>query len=199
MSDEMVPALPGMDGALNPVDEAQLRADEARRAFEAAEGSAPWMDDYWDLIGEGWPWRQAVYMVWACQPKDQRQPSTQRDLATQVLGLASDRQIREWRAKNPALDTRVAKLTASALSKARAEIYRALIEAASKPDPRAHQDRKLALELMGDYIPNSEMNLRVGELAISSDEMAAARKELEAWEQEQDEGDGNGNAGRAEG
>jgi len=117
------------------------------------------MDDYWALLAEGWPWRQAVYMIWSSLPKNARQPRTQGELATDVLGLTSDRAIREWKDKNPAIEARIAKLAASALGKARTEIYRALIHAASNPDPRAHSDRKLALEMMGDYVPKARLDV----------------------------------------
>ena len=166
-----VGVLPGMEGAVDVVAEAQLRSEAARRIFEESEGSAPqgeagsatgwatWMGEYWALVGEGWGWRQAVYMLWASQPRQGRWPKTQEALATEVLGLGSDRRIREWRANNPAMDVRVAKLAASALSKARAEVYEALIHAASNPDPRAHSDRRLALEMMGDYVPRQRVDV----------------------------------------
>lgn len=149
--------LPGMEGTINPLDEAQLRSDAARRVFEASEGAAPWLEDYWALLAEGWSWRQAVYLVWASQPKPTRQPKNQYELATEVLGLTSDRAIRDWRQENPAMEARIARLTASVLSKSRAEIYAALVEAASDPDPRAHSDRRLALEMMGDYVPRQKL------------------------------------------
>ena len=104
---------PGMEAVLNPLDEAQLKSAAARRLFEASEHADAWLDQYWDLVAEGWSWRQAVYMLWASQPQP-RTPKTQWDLATQVLGLTSDRVIREWR-QIPGFETRVMKLTASAL------------------------------------------------------------------------------------
>jgi len=178
MGEGEVGVLPGMEGAADPVAEAQLRSEAARRIFEEVEGGeAVWMAEYWSLVAEGWPWRQAVYMLWASQPREGRWPKTQEALATEVLGLGSDRRIREWRANNPAMDVRVAKLSASALGKARAEIYEALINAASNPDPRAHSDRRLALEMMGDYVPRQRFD--VGPVApdemgeMTTEELAA--------------------------
>jgi len=156
-SEVLVPqSLPGIAGEMDPLDEAQIKSAQARRVFEAQEDAAPWMEDYWSLIGEGWSWRQAVFMLWAAQPKDQRNPATQGALATEVLGLSSDRVIREWR-DNPAFDARVAKLVARSLAHARAGIYAALIEAAQNPSPRAHADRRLALEMLGDYQPKQRL------------------------------------------
>ena len=150
-------SLPGMEGKVNAYDESRLKSDEARRLFEAQYGDAAWMDDYFDLLAEGWTWRQAFYIIWASIPKKSRQPKTQYQLATEVLGLESDRVIRAWKEKNPALQMRIDALTRQTLGKARADIYDALIAAASDPNPRAHQDRKLALELMGDYTPKQSV------------------------------------------
>jgi len=154
-----IEALPGMEGVVNPLDEAQLRSEAARKVFEASEGAAPWLEDYWALRAEGWPWRQAVYLVWAAQPKESRWPKTQHELAVEVLGLTSDRVIRDWKVENPAMEVRIAQLAINALSKARAEIYAALIKSACRSDPRAHSDRKLALEMLGDYLPRQRMDL----------------------------------------
>jgi hypothetical protein len=159
----IIEPLPGLAGGEAPVDTDALRSDEARAAFEAQFGSQPWMEDYWALRGEGWSWRQACYMIWASMPRESRTPTTQAELATQVLGLASDRQIRKWRNNNPAIDARIHALQVSALAKARPEIIKALIDSASRPDPRAHADRKMALEMLGDYTDETRVRVNVGE------------------------------------
>lgn len=152
--------LPGMDGALNVLEEAQIRSAEARRLFEAAGSAEAWMDDYWALIEEGWSWRQAVFMLWASQPQP-RKPATQMELATQVLGLQSDRVIREWKAQDARMEARIARLTASALMKARADVFAALVMAATDPSYKGNRDRKLLLELTGDYVPRQALDLSV--------------------------------------
>lgn len=152
--------LPGMDGALNVLEEAQIRSAEARRLFEAAGSAEAWMDDYWALIEEGWSWRQAVFMLWASQPQP-RKPATQMELATQVLGLQSDRVIREWKAQDARMEARIARLTASALMKARADVFAALVIAATDPSYKGNRDRKLLLELTGDYVPRQALDLSV--------------------------------------
>lgn len=181
MSDELdliqPQTLPGLEGALNPLDEAQLRSAQARAIFEASEQAAPWMDDYWTLVAEGWTWRQAVYMLWAALPRKSRRPATQEALAVEVLGLTSDRVIREWKAENPAFDARIAKLVSRALAHARPAIYQALIESASKPNPRAHSDRRLALEMLGDYEPKQRVNLGTD---LPSDTSEASEADLRA-------------------
>jgi hypothetical protein len=175
MGGEMVPSLPGMEGEIDERTEAQLRAEEARRTFEARYGEQAWMEDYWELLAEGWDWRKAVYIVWASLPREQRVPGTQLELARKVLGLTSDRRIREWKASNPALEQRVKGLTISALEKARADIIAALIESASDPNPRCTTDRRMALEILDIY--KSEATLRVGE-ALPEDLVGMSEEEL---------------------
>lgn len=134
------------------------------------------MDDYFRLLAEGWKWQQAAYIVWACQPKGARDPATQQEFAVSV-GLTTDRRIRAWRDKNAAIDERIHELTASALMKARAEVFAALIEAATNPSPRACTDRKLFLELTGDY--SREQTIRIGD-ALPDDLAEASVDELRA-------------------
>jgi hypothetical protein len=163
MSEIGVPqTLPGMEGAaLNVLDEAQIRSAQARALFELEGDAAPWMDEYFGLIAEGWSWRQAVFMLWLALPRRERRPSTQERLAVEVLGLTSDRTLREWRAGNAAMDVRVAKLVSSAIGHARAEVFQALVAAATNVSPRAHSDRKLFFEMTGDYVPRQKVALGV--------------------------------------
>jgi len=172
-------SFPGIEGQINVYDEAQLRSIEARRIFEAEEGYMPWMDDYWRLIAEGWTWKKAVYMLWAALPKDKRKPKTQNELAVQVLGLTTDRRIHDWK-QNPAMDAAIAILAKSALLKHRPEIYAALIESASNPDSRSHADRKLALEMLGDYMPRQ--SIRLGAEIVDGGEAELSIEELRAIE-----------------
>lgn len=145
--------LPDMDAALNPLEEAQIQSQRARAIFEAQEGAQPWMEDYWALLDEGWPWRQAVYMLWASLPADKRFPRTQGELATDILGLTSDRAIRDWKNSNPAIEIRIHKLATSVIAKRRSAVLHALAESASKPSYRNYNDRRLFLEITGDYVP----------------------------------------------
>lgn len=138
------------------IDEVSARSDRAKKALEAMYGKmgAPrWLDDYLELCKGGWPWRVAAYIAWASTPRGSREPKTQDDLARNHLGLTSDRAINTWRRKNPAIDEVVRMMQAGPLFKHRAEIYTALVAVAVKPEYKSHNDRKLALELMGDYMP----------------------------------------------
>ncbi|MBI2758781.1 MAG: hypothetical protein HYX49_08895 [Chloroflexi bacterium] len=137
-------------------DEARVRSEIARKSFEKSKDFG-WVSEYLSLRNGGWPWRQAAYIAWSASPKVNRNPKTQEDLATQVLGLGSDRAISTWNKRNPAIEEMIGVLQASPLFEYRAEIYRALIANAIKPDYKTHNDRKLALEMMGDYIPASKI------------------------------------------
>jgi len=143
------------DAALNR-DEMQMRSERARQALEAMfgkSGAPRWLDDYLEMCKGGWPWRVAAYIAWASTPRGSREPKTQDDLARNHLGLTSDRAINTWRKKNPAVDEMVRMMQAGPLFKHRAEIFTALVAVAIKPEYKSHNDRKLALELMGDYMP----------------------------------------------
>jgi len=178
------PALPGMEGALDPLSEAQIKSAEARAIFEATEESGPWMDDYWTLLDEGWTWRQAVYMLWEAQPPNKRRPHTQHELAMQILGLTSDRVISMWKQENPALATRLRALTVSVLAKARSRMLAAMVESASKAEGRhSHADRKLAFEMTGDYVRRQKVGVGpIEDLEGASTEDLASIAQLPEWE-----------------
>lgn len=137
-------------------DEALARSEKAKKTLDAMfgkNGSPRWLDDYLELVRGGWPWRVAAYIAWASSPKAAREPKTQDELARFHLGLTSDRAIATWRKRNPAIDEVVRMMQAGPLFKHRTEIFTALVAVAVKPEYKSHADRKLALELMGDYTP----------------------------------------------
>jgi len=152
-------------------EEVRARAMKARRALEDGDsweqGEVPqWFEHYLQLRKKGRPWRVAVYVLWAASPKRGRWPATQLELATEVLGLTSDRQIYAWRKKYPEIDDMITMLQAAPLMEHRADIFEALVAVATDADYKAHSDRKLALEMLGDYVPRSKMDLGV---AVGSD------------------------------
>ncbi len=99
-----------------------------------------------------WPWRKAAYIAWAATPKHERAPKTLEELAA-LLGLAGAGTIRNWRRQDAGIDERIAALPRKMLAGRLADVYEALAEVAASWDPKAHQDRKLFLELMGEYTP----------------------------------------------
>lgn len=146
-----------------------------RSAPSAQLAQFDWWREVQELMAEGWDWRKAVYMAWAASPVRARKPATQAELAVNVLGLRSDRTIRRWRESEPAMRERIAALQAAPLLKHRRDIYDALVEAAVDPDPKNHQDRKLALELLGDYQSRSKSDVALGGT------VAVGMLKLEEW------------------
>lgn len=168
-----MPTLPGMEGmALNPLDVAQVRSAQAKAVFEGRhDGDPDWLL-YWDLVAEGWPWRKAAYIAWAIVPRDRRAPDTEQRFAVQELGLTSARKIREWKS-DPDFIGFIRDTARNEMAAARLEIWRALMESASNPNPRNHADRKTALEILGDY----RETIRVGpELPEDLSELSVAEK-----------------------
>lgn len=140
------------DEAQSPED-AKQKSDVSHRALELLYGKAGaprWLEDYLELAKGGWPWRVAAYVAWASTPKGAREPKTQDELARFHLGLSSDRAIVKWRRNNPMIDQMVHRFQTNPLWKHRSEIYTAMVAVAVKADAKGHQDRKLALKLMGD-------------------------------------------------
>ena len=169
------------DAAMRAVDprDAQLISEAAKTAlelhiekmsgvdfdpFEDEIDQGRWIPDYLKLIEHGWPWRVAAYIAWAASPKRYRWPKTITELSTDVLGLTSPRAIYNWRSKWKSIDGIVAILQAAPLMEHRADVIEALIQVASDPDYKGHADRKLFLELTGDYISKSEVKAQLGKV-----------------------------------
>jgi hypothetical protein len=136
-------------------EDARLRSEVARDALGDKKPSG--YARYDEFIKRGWPWRVAAYIAWASAPKLSREPKTQEELATQILGLTSDRQIHTWRKKNPTIDETVGLMQAAPLFEHRADIFDALIKSATTKDYKNHQDRKLAFEMLGDFTPRMQV------------------------------------------
>ena len=157
-------------------DQARMISENTRQKFEG-QTEIKWHEDYWRLRNQGWPWRVAAYIAWAASPKHERKPKTQDDLAKNILGLTSDRLIATWRKKNPAIDEVIGLLQAAPLFSHRADIYKALISSATDPNYKNHPDRKLALELIGDYVPRSKVD--VNDLSAPHDLSSLSDAELD--------------------
>ena len=161
-----------IEAGISP-EEARLRSEMARKAFETEDPSldpspdsqerevlTEWYEDYEELRAAGWPWRVAVFIAWSASPKKGRKPKTLILLAQNVLGLNSDRVIHTWRKKNPAIDETIGFMQAAPLMQHRRDFYTALAESAADPSYRNHPDRKLALEMTGDYTPRTQVDLK---------------------------------------
>jgi len=162
------------EGTAFPAGAAVPGQARSRSAYEQWRSTEPprectWQDDYRALRAEGWTWRQAAYIAWAASPTRiwdpesgqylRRWPLTQEELATQVLGLSNDRAIRKWRAAQPEIVERIARLQIEPMLRHRRDVIDALVAVASSTDPRAHPDRRMFLEMTGDYSPKGTVAL----------------------------------------
>lgn len=155
------PVVDGKEGAF-PASEETPGQEESRFAFgelQVRRGECPWWEDYLELRAEGWDWRKAAYIAWAASPAVGRWPGTQEELADRVLGLRSDRTIRKWREKDAGLEKRIETLQVAPLLRHRRDVIDALVTVARDPDPKSHPDRKLFLEMTGDYRPRQQTEL----------------------------------------
>ncbi len=131
--------------------------EEEPRPAAGEEAGVGWFDEYSRLVEGGWKWRVAAYIAWAASPRVGRWPSTQEKLATEVLGLTSDRQIIKWRKDNPRIMDLISDLQVAPMLSHRADVIGALVKSAMTPDYKNHQDRELFLIMTGDYIPISRL------------------------------------------
>jgi hypothetical protein len=116
-----------------------------------------WAETYQQLLNANIRPRIAAFIAWATMPKKYRYPETQEKLATEVLGLNSDRAIATWRKKYPEIDMMVSALQAEAMLEYRPGAFHALGLVASDPSYRANPDRRLFFEMTKDYTPRQKI------------------------------------------
>jgi hypothetical protein len=158
------------------------KADGWEKSFEMNFASAyVWRG--LNLLGQGWDWRKAAYIAWAATPKDKRWPENQDELAREVLGLTSDRVVAKWKSNNPAIEQAVAALQTYELFSYRGEVLSALKQSAATPDYKHHQDRKLFLEMIGDYIPQAQLRqlLMSGKMRLNKAPEDYSEEELQRF------------------
>lgn len=119
-----------------------------------------WATIYEDLMAEQivtdgklrhrWDWRKSLYIAWSVVPRGERFPKTEQELA-QLMRLSSTRVFRAWKEKDPEIAGRIARLPKQMLTSHIADVYNALVAVAATPVPAAHQDRKMFLEMVGEY------------------------------------------------
>lgn len=148
------PSVPGQaesrkgKAALDDYLTAATETPEWRSLYEKLLDERIERDGY---VAPKWDWRKALYIAWSVVPKARRVPATEEELAV-LLNLKNTRTIRMWKQKCPELEERIAELPKQLLVGHLADVYDALVTVASMPIPAAHQDRKLILELTGDYV-----------------------------------------------
>lgn len=173
----------GQEGQISP-EEARQISEAARIAFESTDEHRStqipgWFEDYLRLRENGWPWRVGAYIAWASSPRNERWPGTLKELATEVLGLTTPRSIYNWRRKYPAIDATIAMLQAAPLWEHRRDVIEAMVAVATDPDYKSFNDRKLFLEMVGDYTPRSRLDL--GKAGKGDDMTEMGDEELRRW------------------
>lgn len=137
-----------------PANEAtpgQAQSRQARKRFLQEHADAcPWWQEYLELRLEGWDWRKAAYIAWAASPSAGRWPATQQELATAILGMRSDRSVRNWKRKYPEMDERVATLQIAPLMQHRRDAINALVESTKIVGNKGAPDRRTYFQLTGD-------------------------------------------------
>lgn len=161
-------ALDGLTQRPASLDDASARPPSPN--LSPLKGGEGWFADYLRLKEMGFSWRVAAYIAWEASPKGSRWPGSVTDLATEVLGLKSPRVIYTWRKKNPTIDEIISVMQTAPLYEHRRDVIEALIEVASDPDYKGHSDRKLFFEMIGDYVPRSQVDL--GKKKISDDDLS---------------------------
>lgn len=130
--------------------------------LEANDEIPSWADVYQKLLNANIRPRVAAYIAWATMPKKYRYPETQDKLATEILGLTSDRAIATWRKKFPEIDMMISELQAETMLEYRPGAFHALGTVASDPSYRANPDRRLFFEMTKDYTPRIKNEISEG-------------------------------------
>lgn len=153
-----------------------------------------WSNLYNRLIGLGWQWRVATYIAWAASKKIGRVPATQEQLATDYLGLTSDRAINKWRAANPKIDEIVGTLQTHMIFDYIPDAIEAMGVSASQPNKEGNRDRKLMFEMLGMYQPSMRIKEDKAPVdndlaALSAEQLQKRREDLLRMKNSEDAGD----------
>ena len=173
------PALPGQ--AESKASKAALGAWLSERQ-RAGSAPPPWLELYDDLLDEKgedgkqrWDWRKALFIAWSCVPRGQREPKTIQELAN-MLGVRPST-VRKWRLHDPEIVDRISAAPRRMLLEHVADVYAALVEVATQADPRAFQDRRLFLEMTGDYSPKAKLEAEVETVGMTLEEWRVRQQE----------------------
>lgn len=182
---KVVPPATGPAGEDSRSEAVAANSENSAQAVPGADESYPWEVEAEDLLGEFKP-QIAAYIAWASSPAKGRKPGTQAELAS-LLGLKDDRTIRQWRAKDKRIDLTIKERQAAPLWAHRRDIFEALVRSASTADAANFSDRKLALEMMGDYVPKSRLDTNnvTPATPFTSDEYSQAAAQLALWDNQQ--------------
>lgn len=143
---------------------------EEERKLTGAEALSEF--DWWrehEALSARYGWQKAAYILWSASPAIGRKPPTQAQFVS-VIGLRTDRTIRQWLAKDTKgeIKAEIAAQQAAPLLRHRRDIFDALVKSATDDSPANHPDRKLALEMMGDYRPKASITSATANVDLSA-------------------------------
>lgn len=156
------------------VRERMMKAKEIFKEKLDAGELPDYMRSYNRLLLAHVPFRIALYITWMTIPRKYRWPETQEELATQLMGLTSDRQISEWRRKYPYIDQMIADLQSEEMLEMRPGAFAAMAEVVQDPSYRATGERRLYFELMRDL--ESKVKVEMPGSGVGKDMLAALDK-----------------------
>jgi hypothetical protein len=140
---------------------ADLILAQAVKNFENGDEKPEWFNVYLQLRDGRWPARVAMYIAWASSPRKGRKPENVAELAS-LMGLKSPRAIYVWRSRNPAIDQEVTLMQAAPIFQHRADLFQVSLDVALSDDYKGFNDRKLLFEMLGDYVPRSQIKAVIG-------------------------------------
>lgn len=178
----------GLIPDVEPKNEIDHRHLEAQRVFEAVLSDLPYGDRYSALMGQGWEWRKAAYIMWLSIPKDEREPKTKKEFA-KTLGLVDGAVFSGWEAKNPAIAAEAFRFSQANLLGNIASVDKALTEVASKASYKSAPAMRLFYERAGVLANANKVNVLIdnstgaGQLGeMSNAELLAELAEIEKLE-----------------
>jgi hypothetical protein len=145
--------------SMREIREREIAAHMVLKDKLEGEDIPSWAEKYQEFLNSNIPWKIAAYIAWSIMVKSRRWPGTQDELATQVLGLNSDRRITEWRRKYPYIDQMIASCqTAEMLVYIPGSIEASGI-VASRDDYKSTAERRLLWEAVGIIDKNSKLTV----------------------------------------
>lgn len=131
---------------------------EAYAAFELVLADLPWHDEFVALLARGYTWRKTAWIAWHSQPKQSRQPRTKTAFA-ELIGVSPGK-LTDY-SNDPALHAAILAHRRSVLFDHLPDVYDALVQSAADPNYKSAPDRRLALEMAGEYTPRQQLNVGV--------------------------------------
>jgi len=159
-------------GAFNasPAVQGQSKSRETFKWLIETDNKPAWWPDF-DEIREEFPhfkkWEIWSLIAWASMHAGLRDPRTLQEFADSIN--TSTRTLLTYRTKTwgdkPTVDEAIATVKSGSMWHRRRKVLTALGDVAEMPDPKAHPDRKMFLEMTGDYParPRPEPDLTIDE------------------------------------